>query len=303
MPHVRIGLCSDTHYWFGGDKRFGEFESQLQPWSTQLHEVLLVELTEAAPDFVFHLGDLTCGGGSFEMPDPAFFATVEQALAGFHALPADFHLLPGNHDLPAGGEDWAYLSGKVGLEPGLGKTIDVGRVRLILLNAQGHSRSQVAAAWPSDPTSGWVSEAELARLDEALATAGGRTVLLFVHQVLQPWSGPQPWRDLFGVDNGAEVLAVMDRYQGIKAVFQAHAHRFHVQQRQLGQQSCTFVILPAIIQYPLAWLQLEVTDQALQLDLKQLPVPELADLSLASCPDERWRVGQTDWHTMTIPLL
>jgi Icc protein len=292
---TRIALCCDTHFWPNSARQFGATEGQLQPHSRQIQEVLLAELQAASPDLIFHLGDLTCGGGAFEMPDVEFYATVDETVAAFQALPGEFSILPGNHDCPANGGDWTYLEQKTGLEPGLGKTIDLPAARLVLLNAQGHSPQQIADALPSDPTYGWVSPAELARLDTALASAGERPVLLFVHQLLQSWSGEQEWKDLYGVQNAAEVLTIMARYNNVRAVFQAHAHRLNVQR----VNKTWFVVSPAIIEYPLAWLQLDLSAGALQVTMKQLPLPNLARLSLKNS-DEPWRAGQPDWRESVI---
>ena len=41
--------------------------------------------------------------------------------------------------------------------------LDCPAARLVLVNAQGHSREQIESAKPSDPIYGWVSDEELAR--------------------------------------------------------------------------------------------------------------------------------------------
>jgi Icc protein len=282
-------------------ERFGADGEQLQPWSEEIQASLLAELQAAGPDLVLHLGDLTCGGGAFEMPDALFFDTVDHLYQAFQALPADFSILPGNHDGPAG-SDWSYVEDKFGLGPGLGRTIDLPTARLILLNAQGHSPARLAAAWPGDPTYGWVSEAELARLDTALATAGERPVLLFVHQLLKPWLGEQPWKELYGVENAEAVLEILTRHSNVRAVFQAHAHRLDVQSARVGRRECWFIISPAIIVYPLAWLQLDLTAETLQVTMRQLPLSELAELSRQSGEGHDWRAGRPEWQNFIISL-
>jgi len=297
---TRLALCTDTHFWPGCQQQLGGNGSQLQPWSDQILTTLLAEISAIGPDLVFHLGDLTCGGGSFEMPEAEFYATVDNTVAALRGLPGQFAILPGNHDCPPGG-DWRYAEQTFDLGPGLGQTIDLPQARLVLLNAQGHSAAQIAETLPADPTYGWVSQAELARLDEALASAGERPVLVFVHQLLQPWAGEQEWKDLYGTENAAEVLAVLARYGNVRAVFQGHAHRLDVLRTDLGGQACTFVVSPAIIQYPLAWLQLDLADHRLQVAMKRLPLPELAQRSLTAGEDA-WRAGWPAWAEFEIPL-
>ncbi|MCB0155926.1 MAG: metallophosphoesterase, partial [Anaerolineae bacterium] len=200
MSATRLALCSDTHFWPGATRRYGHDEEQLQPWSVPLQAALLAELSAAAPDLILHLGDLTCGGGHFEMPEDEFYTVLAATVQAFASLPASFQALPGNHDCPANG-DWTFAEQQLGLGPGLGRTIDLPAARLVLLNAQGHSAEQLAAAYPRGPNAGWVNQAELTRLADALATAGERPVLIFSHQLLRPWSGAQPWKELYAIEN------------------------------------------------------------------------------------------------------
>jgi 3',5'-cyclic AMP phosphodiesterase CpdA len=301
MTHTRIALCSDTHFWPDAPRSYGSDGEQLQPWSEQIRGTLLTELELAAPDLTLHLGDLTCGGGSFEMPPEIFFETLPAMIKAFRDLPGQFYALPGNHDCPPEG-DWRYAEDLLGLAPGQGATIDLPEARLILLNTQGHPPEQIAAALPNDPTYGWVSEAELARLAEALETVDDRPILVFTHQLLRPWVGPRAWKDLYGTANTEAALDLLARNRQVRAVFQAHAHRLDVQQAPLGDKSCWFVVMPAIICYPLAWLQLELSPESMQVSMKRLPLPALADLSRNQGEGHEWRAGRPEWQNFTIPL-
>jgi len=301
MSQTRIALCSDTHFWPGAKERFGPVGSQLQPWSEQIQAALLAELKAAAPDLLIHSGDLTCGGGSFDMPHETFFAALDASYAAFKTLPADFHILPGNHDCPAGG-DWSYAEARFGLAAGLGQTIDLPEARLILVNAQGHLPEQLAAAWPDDPIYGWVNEAEQARLAEALAGAGDRPILIFIHQLLRPWAGDQPWRDLYGVENVDAVLAILAQSGNVRGVFQSHAHRLDVHQTVSGVKPCWFIIGPALIEYPLAWLLLDLSPGQLHVTMQRLPLAELAALSQQTGDGQAWRAGRPEWRDFTIML-
>jgi hypothetical protein len=191
----------------------------------------------------------------------------------------------------------------LGLAPNQGTTIDLPEARLILLNTQGHSPEQIAVALPYDPTYGWVNEAELARLAEALQTGDDRSIFIFTHQLLRPWVGPQPWKESYGTANAGAVLELLARSRQVRAVFQAHAHRLDVQQAQLGANNCWFVVMPAIICYPLAWLQLELSPESVQVSMKRLPLPALADLSRRQGEGHEWRAGRPEWQNFTIPLL
>jgi hypothetical protein len=272
----------------------------MQPWSGEIEQILLAELAAARPDFLLHLGDFTCGGGSFNMPPAVFVATLTGMVAAFQALPAPFYGLPGNHDFVLG-RGWSFAEGLLDLGVGTGHTIDTPHARLILINAQGHSAQQRDAALPNDPISGWVNDAELARVEEALATAGDRPVLIFCHQLLQPWAGEQPWAALYGVDNAAVVLALLSRYNNVRSVFQAHAHRFDVQRVPLDDTHCWFVVIPAVIEYPMAWVQLDIGTDGAQLIMRRLPLAGLAEQSRGR-DNMDWRAGRPAWRNMMLPF-
>jgi 3',5'-cyclic AMP phosphodiesterase CpdA len=298
---VRIGLCSDTHYWPGGENRhLPDGRVQWQEFSQRIQRALLSELSNANLDLILHLGDVTCGGGSYMMPDAVFYSTLNDTQREFAALAAPVHALPGNHDCPPGGGDWSYFEKLWGMPSQRGKTLDLAGVRLVLLNAQGHSSEQIARAQPGDPIYGWVSDAELARLDADLARSDG-PVLLFVHQLLRPWSGHEAeWQEYYRVENAAAVLDVLARHGNVRAVFQGHAHMYDVQTVQLGGAPCTFVVTPAIIEYPMAWLAMTVSGTTLRITYQPLPLPELTESFEAS--PHAWRSGLDQWHDFTVEL-
>ncbi|MCL4860390.1 MAG: metallophosphoesterase [Caldilineaceae bacterium] len=300
MTKTRIALFSDTHLWPGAEQRFGNANSQMQPWSSEIRDVLLADLASSRPDLLFHLGDLTCGGGSFAMPDDLFYTTLRDFVAQLNRLPGAFYGLPGNHDAPLG-QPWTFAEEQLGLAPGQGHTLDTPHARLILLNAQGHDQAQIDAAAPNDPVSGFVAAHELARLERDLAGAADRPVLLFMHQLLQPWAGDQPWADLYGVENGSAVRDLLARHGNVRAVFQAHAHRLDLQPVTLGAGTCWFVVLPAVIEYPMAWMELVLDEEHAHLTMRRLPLRDLAEQSRRS-GDIDWRAGRPEWRNARFPL-
>lgn len=297
-----IALCTDTHFWHGGNNfQSSDGRIQLQSATELIQSTLIDEICKSDPDIVIHLGDWVCGGGSFNMSKTQFCQSLQQMQSAFATLPAPVYALPGNHDCPAG-EDYSYFAQLWNSQPGLGYTIDLPEARLILLNTQGHSQAQLGAAYPGDPISGWASEAELKRLEDSLASAGNRPILLFVHQLLYPWIGSQPWKDLYQVENRQNVLELMARYGNVRAVFQGHAHMLDIQTTEIGENPCTFIVTPAIIEYPMAWLQLQLTAHKLSVSIQRLPLPELAATSRQSGNGQGWREGLSDWHDFCIEL-
>lgn len=300
---VSIGLCADTHYWpQGQDYVTADGSLQLQGSTHHLLATLLAELQNARLDLVLHLGDLTCGGGTYEMQPAAFVAAVEDTYRIYQAMQVPVYALPGNHDSLPGTGGWNIFQDVWGLQPGLGMTLDVACARLVLLNTHGHSSAQIAQAEEFDPVYGWVSDEEMARLEDALATAGERPVLVFTHQLLAPWSNHADWRDFYAVRNAAAVRKVLSRHTNVTAVFQAHAHRFDVRRLALGSRECTFVILPSLIEYPLAWVQLDLEPTLMRMRLRRLPLPELQAATCRSGEGQAWRAGRPEWWDLTIPL-
>jgi hypothetical protein len=220
----------------------------------------------------------------------------------YQNIPVPVYALPGNHDSLPGTGGWDLFQTVWGLQPGLGATLDLPLARLVLLNTHGHSPAQIAQADGFDPVYGWVSDDELGRLEQALATAGARPVLVFTHQLLAPWSNHAAWRDFYAVRNAAAVRTVLRRYGNVAAVFQAHAHRFDVRRLALGHTESTFVILPSLIEYPLAWVRLDLSQTLLRMRLRQLPLPELQEASRVSGAGQAWRAGRPEWSDLTIPL-
>lgn len=298
-----IAVCTDLHYWPGGPSDLGSDGSlQLLPQSETLLASLVDEMKQLRPDLLFFLGDLISGGGGYSMPPTEFDAALLHTRRMLCSTGAPTAALPGNHDCPPGGSGWSAFETLWGLAPGLGQTIDRPEARLILLNAQGHSPQQIAAGRPGDPVYGWVNEDELARLERELNGAAGRPVLLFVHQLLLPWSGNGGWRAFYGVENAAAVLDILARAGNVAAVFQGHAHRMDVQAVALGGRASHFVVAPALIEYPVGWLHLTLTPSLLRVELRSLPLPHLIEQTRASGEGQGWRAGPPAWRDFTIQL-
>ena len=89
--------------------------------------------------------------------------------------------------------------------------------------------------------------------------------------------------------NAPDVLAVMARHANVRAVFQGHAHMLDVHSAAVGGSTCCFTVVPAILEYPLSWLALELTADKLHVTLQPLPVAELRQR--VDGANQRWRAG------------
>lgn len=299
---MRIALTTDTHYWPGCHQSFGKEGEQLQPWFETIHTAFLKDVRSVSPDILIHLGDFSCGGGTFGMPDDDFFAILERVGKDFAASASRFYGLPGNHDCPAGSNDYSFCEALLGLTPRLGRTVDTGGTRLIFLHSQGHSDNVRRSVLPTDPTYGWIAENEMARLDADLASAGNRPVVLFTHQLLHPWANPMPYRELYATANAADVLALLAKYGNVRAVFQGHAHLLDKQEVTLGNNPVCFVVTPSLIQFPLGWLLLTLLPAGLRVQYCPLPQPELSERSRSAGTGCDWRAGHPAWHDFQIAL-
>lgn len=295
---TRIALVTDTHTWHSQARPGPEVHLSLLEDSERLFAALLDDVRAAGPDLVLHLGDMTCGGGYFSLPPDDFSPQLRRLHQQWEALGLHLATIPGNHDCPPGelsDAPWGEFEALFGLIPGQGQTIDVEGVRLILVNAQGHDGEQLRAAWPDDPIYGWVGPAELARVEADLASAGNRPVLLFIHQLLFRWRGPHEWQEYYGVRNGGELLALFERFCNVRALFQGHAHLYEVTRHLLGGRTCTSVICPAIIEYPVGWLLLEVSEGGMQVSLRLPPCAAERERARHNGQGQEWRMGDANW--------
>lgn len=155
------------------------------------------------PDAVLLTGDLV-------QDDPGGYAHVRRLLGGL-GLP--ILCIPGNHDDPRA------LRRELGSAPFiLDRHVDLGRWRIVQLDSSS-----------PDQASGHLPPEELAGLEEALATAGERHCLVCLHHHPVPM-GSQ-WLDTVGLDNAAQLLAVLDRHRPVRALVWGHVHQCYEGQR------------------------------------------------------------------------
>lgn len=132
-----------------------------------------------------------------------------ERLAGYLArLQLPVYCLPGNH------EDKGLLAERCRHSPHLryDKEVTIGDWRILLLDS----------AQPPEP-GGYLPEAELAFLEQALAADPDRPTLVALHH--PPVSIDSPWMDAMRVANAGELFAVLDRYREVRAVVFGHIHQ------------------------------------------------------------------------------
>lgn len=149
-------------------------------------------------DAVVVTGDLVHDGS------PAGYTLLRQCLI---SLAVPVYCMAGNHDDP--GTMQAFLpGGNVHVTEGA----DLGRWRLVFVNTPVPGRE-----------GGHVGEDSLRRLESALHADGDKPVLVCLHH--PPVSIGSPWMDAMGLDNPADLFAVLDRSGGVRGVIWGHIHQ------------------------------------------------------------------------------
>lgn len=169
-----------------------------------LNAVIDHMLGEVAPvDLVLATGDITQDG-----EEPAYQRFIEAVAR----VPAPCYWIPGNHD------DAARM-GDIGERHGLNRAwVDAGAWRIVLLD------SSVPGS-----VAGHLDDDQLARLDEALAGAGDRYVMVCLHH--HPVPIGSAWMEPLGLDNHAQLFARLDADPRVRVVLWGHIHQPLDQQR------------------------------------------------------------------------
>jgi Icc protein len=194
MPHpVRLLQLTDLHL-------YGAAAGALRGVVTwpALEGALAHALAHRSPwDAMLITGDLV-------QDDPAGYDRV-RVLFGNSDVPV--YCIPGNHDEPV--EMRAALA-----EPPfqVGGTALHGNWQLVMLDSYLHGMA-----------SGRLADAELARLDEALAAHSDRHALVCLHH--HPVPMRSRWLDQVGLENADALFGVLDRHPQVRTLLWGHVHQ------------------------------------------------------------------------------
>jgi Icc protein len=149
--------------------------------------------------------------GDLVNDDPEGYAVVRELMGD---LGKPVWCLPGNHDDPA------IMRLELGQPPFVvGGHHDLGAWRIVMLDSCVPGQSH-----------GHLSAAELSRLENALATAGERQVLIGLHH--HPLPMGSRWIDKVALRNPADFYAITDRYAQVRVVVWGHVHQSHDSRRK-----------------------------------------------------------------------
>lgn len=150
-------------------------------------------------------GDLTHHGRV------AQFEQVRDAIAD---CPLPVHLMLGNHDTRANFRA-VFPEAPVTPEGHVQQVIDAGDTRLILLDTLEETHEI--------PHAGRLCAARLAWLDNALANAGGRRAIVFLHH--PPMDVGFPAMDEIGLSDKPALWEVLARHENVCQIIAGHVHR------------------------------------------------------------------------------
>lgn len=196
---VQVVQLTDSHLFTAPDQRLLGLDTL-----ASLHGVI-DQVLEDMPqiDLVLATGDITQDG-----EEPAYQRFIE----AMTRLPAPWHWIPGNHD------DAARMA-QLGAGHDFNQPwVDAGAWRIVLLD------SSVPGS-----VGGHLDERQLLRLDEALATAGERYLMVCLHH--HPVPIGSAWMEPLGLDNSEQLFARLDADPRVRAVLWGHIHQYLDQQR------------------------------------------------------------------------
>ncbi len=193
IPYVTVVQLSDSHLFADVDGRLlgMETDDSLQ----QVISAVVVEQTKI--DLLLCTGDISQDGSQVSYQR---FAEMVKTLG------APMRWFAGNHD------ERLALQQVCAKTDWLESVYDIGAWRIVLLDS-----SVVNKVY------GKLAQDQLNILEQALASAGERHVLVGLHH--HPVPIQSRWMDAIGLHNAAEMLSIISRYSNVKAVIWGHVHQ------------------------------------------------------------------------------
>lgn len=192
---LQLVQITDTHL-------FGDPSARLRGVASlpALRATLELARTDIAQaDAILLTGDLV-------QDDAGGYAHIREAFA---PLGRPVLTIAGNHDLKT------PLRSALAAAPfQIDGHLDRGAWRIVMLDSAIEGRA-----------AGELAPAELARLEQALAEAGGRHVLVCLHH--HPVSLDSRWLDQVALQNSRAFFSVIDRHASVRGILFGHVHQAH----------------------------------------------------------------------------
>ena len=193
IPYVTVVQLSDSHL-------FAEPSGRLLGMETDdsLQQVISAVVAEQSNiDLLLCTGDISQDGS---------IASYQRFAEMVEILDTPMRWFAGNHD------ERLVLQDVCANTDRLDSVYDLGAWRVVLLD------SSVA-----NKVYGELANEQLEILEQALLSAGKRHVLIALHHHPVPINSR--WMDKIGLHNAADMLAIISRYDNVKAVIWGHVHQ------------------------------------------------------------------------------
>lgn len=161
-------------------------------------QAVIANAAQQHPDALLLTGDLA---------QQESIETYQQFTELLQAWPSAIYWLPGNHDDPELMAQ-AFTSNIFAAE----KSFLLGKWQIILLSSK----------LPYDTGDGAVSEAQLEFLQQQLASATDKFVLIALHHHVLPVNGMM---DNYPLKNSEQLLKIINNYSNVKVVLSGHVHQ------------------------------------------------------------------------------
>ena len=185
-------------------------------------------MDKADPDVVLLTGDIA------EDYSREAYETVRELLG---EIGKPVYCLPGNHD---------HLGRMV-------ETLSAPPFHFMETLRMGPWMVPMLSTWDGDRGGGRLGEDELARLTRELESSDADHVMVCLHHC--PIDVGSDWLDAVGLDDGAELLGLVQQYPRVRAVLCGHIHQeldvVHHGVRLLGSPSTCYQFLPGSVRFTL----------------------------------------------------
>jgi 3',5'-cyclic-AMP phosphodiesterase len=204
---LRIVQFTDLHL-------FGAADGQLRGVAT----LPALAATLAASQHRETHWDATLLTGDLVQDDPSGYARVREL---FGAASTPVYCIPGNHD------EIGAMRAALATRPfQVGGTAQHGNWLFVMLDSYLHGKA-----------GGRLADAELVRLDQALAAHPDKHALVCLHHHPVPMGSR--WLDTVSLENPAALFEVLDRHQNVRVLLWGHVHQAWEGTRHAVRLLCT----------------------------------------------------------------
>ena len=282
-------VLADTHYHPAAPKDFAP--PKLLTRAPEILAATVPAVNALSPEFIIHVGDLLCGGGSFDLTPKQYEHSLQDVAATYAGFDAPLHCVPGNHDCDAQQYRFGDFARTFGT-PGIFDVVDVAP-RLRLARAHIFRDGEAGGGTWTDALD------EALRAADAEARSESTVLLLMLHSWVHAGVGAP---DKGIITNAAQLQTTLAECPAVAATFSGHRHTNRV--RLFRDYVC--IDTACLIGYPLGFRQITITDDGwLTSRWHTIDLPEILATSSQLADEEhnhRWEgeVGDRD-TTVVLP--